>query len=333
MLATRKRAGIGSVFVFLGLIAGSVICTGAETPVSSSATTEASFLLGPGDELKVTVWGYPELSEQVVILPDGTVSYPLIGSLKAAGITAQELTEKITQLLETQIQSPKVNLAVSQLRSRQFSVIGDVERAGSFPLWNDHISVLEALAQAGGLKNTAATTEIKVLRTSAGGPNHTLIPISLASVLENKTTTEEWFMKPGDVVFVPSQSDRRKVCVLGEVTVPGLYPFTPNMSVVEALTAAGWTKASGVLGSVMVVRRGEGQQQEFYKLDAQRIISKQDWSQDLALKPGDIVYVPEHIIAKIGDFVSFFSSKVEPAAHAYLRVYDSINPSNVVVDR
>ena len=297
------------------------------------APATPDFVLGPGDELKMTVWGYPELSEQVIILPDGTVSYPLIGSLKAAGLTTRELATTISRALEAQIHSPNVSLVVSQMRSRQFSVVGDVERAGTFPLWNDQVTVLEAVAQAGGLKSTALAQDTAVLRVSAQGHARQVISASLAMALEDGDSKAFLTLQPGDVVYVPSQSDRRKVCVLGEVAAPGLYALTPKMTVVEGLTAAGWAKPSGVLRNVMVVRRSETGEQEFFKLDAQRIITKQDWTQDLPLKPGDIVYVPEHLIAKIGEFVSFFSSQVEPAAHAYLRVYDSVNPANVVVDR
>lgn len=401
---------------------------GAPVAPSPSAAPGA-FVLGPGDELKVTVWGYPEISEQVVILPDGTVSYPLIGSLQAAGLTVQQLAGAISRALESQIRAPKVSLIVTQLRSRQFSIVGEVERPGSFSLWSDQLSVLEAVAQAGGLKPTAIAQEIELLRPAGAGQPRRSIPVdltavvgqhgrgatatvtvqpgdvvyvptqlgrpkisvlgevnapglyapslaggrsatvletlaqagglkpsavpqeitilrsagphqprrvilvNLAAALERQNPSLVPEVRPGDVVYVPSQAERRKVCVLGEVVVPGLYPLAPRMSVVEALSAAGWAKPSGVLSSVMVVRRAETGQQRVFQLNAQRIISKQDWSQDLALEPGDIVYVPEHVIAKIGDFVSFFTSKVEPAAHTYLRIYDATNPANVIVDR
>ena len=143
-------------------------------------------------------------------------------------------------------------------------------------------------------------------------------------------------MRPGDVVYVPGQATRRKVCVLGQVKVAGLYTLSPHMTVVEALTAAGWVEPSGVLNSVIVARRGSGGDhgdQKFFRVDARRVITQRDWSQDLPLQPGDIVYVPEHFVAKLGEFVGFFTARVEPVAHTYLRVYDATNPASYLVDR
>ena len=83
----------------------------------------------------------------------------------------------------------------------------------------------------------------------------------------------------------------------------------------------------------MVARQAPDGAREFYKVDARRAVVKQDWSQHVVLRPGDIIYVPEKFIAQVGDFVSFFTSKVEPAAHTYLRLYDATNPANVLIDR
>ena len=290
-------------------------------------------VLGPGDVLKVTVWGYPELSESVTVLPDGTVSYPLAGAVQAQGLNAQSFADAIRQALEPHIAEPRVSVVISQMRSRSFSVLGDVQKAGVYPLWGDSVNILESLAQAGGMTATAVPTEVQIFRRQGEGPNDTE-RINVASLLNEAQHGPLPVVRAGDVVFVPGQNSRRRVCVLGEVRTPGLYPLTSDMTVIEALTAAGWVKSSGILSSVMIVRRDAvGGARQFYRVDAKRAVLKQDWEQHVALQPGDVVYVPEHFIAKVGDFVGFFSAKVEPAAHAYLRVYDAANPANVLIDR
>ena len=299
---------------------------------SAPQKQESKFPLGPGDELKVTVWGYPELSEQVVILPDGTISYPLIGMVAASGLSARDLAKAIGQALESHIESPQVSVLVAAMRSRRFSVMGAVERAGTYPLWSDDVSVLEAIAQAGGMNSAALPADVKIFRMGAGGVNQPM-HVDVTAVLDEETSAETVRLKSGDVVYVPSQTSRRGVCVLGQVQAPGLYTLKPNMTVIEALSAAGWAKPSGVLRSVMVVRRGQQGAKEFFRIDARRAITRQDWSQHLVLQPGDVVYVPENFVSKVGDFVSFFSSKVEPAASAYLRVYDASNPTNFLANR
>ncbi|MBI4003956.1 MAG: polysaccharide biosynthesis/export family protein [Candidatus Omnitrophica bacterium] len=309
----------------------------AHLPGLSEQDDAAEFLLGAGDALKVTVWGYPELSEQVVVLPDGTFSYPLLGTLPAGGQTVREVAHTISRALTPHIESPSVSVVVADLRSRRVSVMGDVVRAGTYPLWDDTVTVLEALAQAGGLGNTALPAEVKIFRRHEQGTGE-VMQLDLTSLLDEEADHTDVILMPGDVVYVPSQLSRRRVCVLGEVNAPGLYALTPNMTVIEALTAAGWVKPSAVLNSVMVARRGtgsdeQGQAHEFFRVNAQRVIRRQDWTQELVLEPGDIVYVPQTFIAKVGNFVSLFTSKVEPVAETYLRVYDATNPASVLVDR
>jgi len=290
------------------------------------------FALGPGDKLQVTVWGYPELSSEVVILPDGMVSYPLVGLIPAGGLTARDFAEKVRGALEQHIESPRVHVTVSQMNSRRYSVLGEVNRAGVFPLWDDSTDVLEAIAQAGGMGNAALPSEVRIVRHQPGKPEE-LIPINMNSLLDSSTPRERVILQPGDVVYVPSQVTRRKICVLGEVNAPGLYTMTPHMTVIEALSVAGWVRPSGILKSVMVVRHDPKGGRQFFRIDAQRAVVKQDWAQHLMLQPGDIVYVPERMFAKIGNFVGFFTTNVEPAARAYLKVYDAADPSSFLVER
>ena len=311
----------------------------SDSPAIGSSTRAAmlvprEFVLGAGDVIKVTVWGYPELSEQVVVLPDGTCSYPLVGTLHVSDRTADDVAQTIGQALERHVESPKVSVVVTEMRSRRFSVLGAVSKAGTYPLWDDRVTVLEALSQAGGISDTALPSQVKIFRFREEGQNQgEIVHLNVSSVLDGELEASSLILKPGDVVYVPSQSGRRRVCVLGEVNVPGLYTLTPNMTVVEALTAAGWVRKTGVLKSVMVARRRQSTEHEFYQVDAYRVIREQDWVHDLALEPGDIVYVPQTFISKIGDFVNIFSSTVEPAAMTYLRVYDATDPASVLIDR
>ena len=290
---------------------------------------QPEFSLGPGDELKVTVWGYPELSEQVVILPDGTLSYPLIGSLPASGLTAQRLSRSLEAALNKYIESPQVSLVVTTMRSRRFSVMGEVQRAGVYPLWSDDVTVFEAVAQAGGLGPAALPSEVKVFRQEQGG----LIPVDLNSMLIGQIPHQTFTLRSGDVVYVPSFSSRRKVSVLGEVNTPGMYTLQPNMTVIDALSAAGWIRSSGLSRAVMVTRRDPQGNHHLFRIDAQRAVLKKESTEELLLEPGDVVYVPQGMLSKFSNFVGLFTSGVEPGARTYLKVYDSTNPANYVVER
>lgn len=304
----------------------------ADLPKPKLETVRPEFLLGPGDKLQVTIWGFPELSSEALVLPDGKVSYPLIGSIQAEGLTAREFGEKIQKAFEPHISSPRVNIVVTQMNSRRYSVMGEVNRPGVYSLWDDQTDVLEAIAQAGGIGNNALPAEVKVIRHPPTGKEQ-VIKVDVHSLLNESTRPKRLALKSGDVVYVPSQMTRRKICVLGEINAPGLYTMTPNMTVIEALSVAGWVQPSGVLRSIMVVRRDPKGGRQFIRVNALRAVFKQDWTQHLVLQPGDIIYVPEKFIAKIGHFVGFFTNNVEPAAKTYLRVYDATEPASVLVER
>ena len=303
----------------------------ARATASPRPTATVPFALGPGDGMTITVWGYPELSVETIVLPDGTISLPLLGALPAAGLTAAGLSEQIADALTQQVlDPPNVTVIVTTLRSRTFSVLGEVGTPGIFPLWGERINVLEALAQAGGVGPRALPHQVRLVRAAASGVRESL-PLDLADLVEHPETDPT--LQPGDLLFVPGQDVRRKVCVLGEVAIPGLYALSDGMTVVEALTAAGWTTPSAALGSVMVARRSSGDRKTFFRVNAVRVVKKQDWSQDLTLQPGDIVYVPAHFFASVANYVRFFTSNVEPTAATYLRVYDASNPASYIVTR
>ncbi len=293
---------------------------------------EKLFRLGPGDEIQVTVWGYPELSEKVVILPDGTVSYPLLGMFVASGYTVGDLSEAMQTAFAKHIQSPQVNVSIVQMRGRRFSITGDVRQAGTYPLWGENVMVLEGIAQAGGWNSSALLETAKIYRVNARNTTD-VIELDLRDLLNNLSGREQPLLHPGDVVHIPSQADQRKICVLGQVAQPGLYPMTRDMTVVEALSAAGWVQSSAGMKSVIIARRKANGEHEFFTANVHRAVKKQDWSQHLPLLPGDIVFVPEKFISKMAGVVKMFTSTVEPAANTYLRTYDATDPATVLINR
>ncbi len=336
LFVPMERYPLFKILFFLSIITLPLLGEADSHPVWAATDAPAfhtlsptEFTLGPGDELKVTVWGYPELSEQVAVLPDGTISYPMIGSLPAAGLTAEKFAQALQQSLGTYVESPQISIVVTTMRSRHFSVMGEVGRSGVYPLWNEETTVLEAIAEAGGLGSTPLLSDAKIFRS--GGEE--VIPVDLDVLLSGQNASRMPTVQPGDVVYVPSVVSRRQISVLGEVNLPGLYTLKPEMTVIDALGAAGWIRSSGVSTGVWVLRRGPDEERRMFKINAQRAVLKQDASQELRLEPGDVIFVPQGFLSKVSQFVGLFTSGVEPAARTYLKVYDATEPANVVVER
>lgn len=159
------------------------------------------YVIGPGDVLAVNVWKDAELSRAMPVRPDGHISLPLIGEMQAAGLTATELQQAIQQKLQSYMTHPEVNVIVQEIKSRSFNVVGKVNKAGVYDLLKP-ITVLDALAQAGGFQDFARVTKIYVLRRTDGNSTR-MLPFNYKQVVKGKSLDQNVELQPGDTIVVP----------------------------------------------------------------------------------------------------------------------------------
>lgn len=159
------------------------------------------YVIGPDDVLAVNVWKEDEISRQVPVRPDGKVSLPLIGDVQAAGLTPLELQQSIRVRLAAYLVNPTVTIMVQEARSHRFNVVGEVEHPGSFVL-GQPLTVLDALAMAGGFRDFAKTGGIYVLRLNPDG-SHQRIPFNYKQVISGRNLQQNIPLQPGDTVVVP----------------------------------------------------------------------------------------------------------------------------------
>jgi len=161
------------------------------------------FRLGPSDVLQVTVWHNPDLTGPAIVRPDGTISLPLIGDLKAAGRTTAELRTEISQRLRAFIkdEAATVTVAISQINSYRYVVSGSVAHPGAFTA-NHYVTVSEAIAQAGGPDRFASPIETVIIRNDASGKTRR-IPIDYPSILDGKHPEHDLPILPGDTIYIP----------------------------------------------------------------------------------------------------------------------------------
>jgi polysaccharide export outer membrane protein len=172
----------------------------AQPQTPAAATTDASYKIGPQDVLRIDVWKEPEISRSVPVRPDGKVSLPLLNDVQAAGLTAMELANVITDGLKKFMNSPQVTVSVSEINSRRVYVTGEVTRPGAFPLL-PNMTVLQALTSAGGFTQFARIKNIYVLRTEAG--KQVKHPFNYKDVVNGKRPEDNITLQPGDTIVVP----------------------------------------------------------------------------------------------------------------------------------
>ncbi len=186
------------------LLASSVVCADeAATNGNSTVTIEAerfAYRVQPGDVLTISVWKEPDLQGDILVRPDGGISFPLAGDLSAREMTIAGLTQAISERLRTYIPDPVVTVAVKQIGGNRVYVLGKVNRPGEFP-FSRPLDVMQALALAGGATPFAAVNDIRILRRSAD--RVTALKFRYSDVEQGRGLEQNIVLMSGDTVVVP----------------------------------------------------------------------------------------------------------------------------------
>ncbi|MBU0481346.1 MAG: polysaccharide export protein [Proteobacteria bacterium] len=158
------------------------------------------YLIGAGDLLKIMVWKNEEISRSLPVLPDGTVSVPLIGKMTAAGKKVDQIEEEIRKRLGVYINAPVLSVSVEKVNSLLIYVIGRVNAPGMFIL-NNNINILQALAMARGLTPFADEDDIKVMRHTAAGLQ--ILEFDYGEVVKGENLEQNVMLTRGDTIVVP----------------------------------------------------------------------------------------------------------------------------------
>lgn len=256
-----------------GMMAALMFCT------FSGQARAADYLLGPGDAVRVTVYGNPDLTLETKVSEAGKITFPLIGEVIVGRLSAAAAEKKIATGLETGgfLRNPQVNVTVTQMQSQQVSVLGQVNRPGRFPL-EGRRNLTDVLAMAAGLTNDADEV-VTVIRYRDGKPNKEKVDI--LKMFRSGEMTENGAMQGGDVVYVERAP---RFYIYGEVQRPSQYKLERNMTVLQALSVAGGLTARGTERGIRIKRQGPDGK-------IQILSAKHD---DL-VKVDDVVYVQESL--------------------------------------
>jgi polysaccharide export outer membrane protein len=195
------------LLIVVGVGVGSLYgCSSVPPDLINEAKQHSSeFLLGPEDVLEVNVWRNQDLSRVVVVRPDGMVSLPLMGDVRASGLTASQVADKIAKRLSEFKENPSVSVSVKEVNSYYFYVLGEVARPGKYPI-KSYATVLQSVSIAGGFTLFASKNKIHVLRTilnGSGGSKDIRLTVSYGDLLSGEGPLGNFTLKSGDTVVVP----------------------------------------------------------------------------------------------------------------------------------
>ncbi|MEE4278715.1 MAG: polysaccharide biosynthesis/export family protein [Halieaceae bacterium] len=166
----------------------------------AASAQPAAYGIQPGDLLRIAVWGDERLQGELRVLPDGAISFPLVGSIEAAGQSVEALRAELARRIGDFVPEPEVSVAVVEAAGSQVYVIGNVGNPGAFPLMAP-LTVTRALALAGGPNAFADTKDIRIIR-GEGARQH-LIDVDYHELLEGRDLSSNHLLVAGDTVLVP----------------------------------------------------------------------------------------------------------------------------------
>jgi len=197
---------VGSILIYfiisIGLTEawGENVDVGAESPVPSQTH---EYLIGPEDVLEVSVWKNAELSKVVIVRPDGMISLPLTGDIKAAGFTPNQLRTTITGKLKEYMETAVVSVIVQQVNSFRVFILGEVVKPGVYTL-KSKTTLLQAIAIAGGFNQFASRNKIVIIREKIEDSAKTeKINIRFDDIVYSKDEGKNFVLMPSDTIFIP----------------------------------------------------------------------------------------------------------------------------------
>src|SRR5689334_4283314 len=236
----------------------------AQSPVSAAT----DYVIGPQDVLTITSYDQADMSGKFTVEADGTFTFPMIGRVKAGGLTLRGLEAAIKAQLKDEgyFRNPQITVAVDTYKSQKVFIVGEVRTPGTYPL-SGNMNLVEALARAGSTLPTASGEAVIVhAGDSTGGPTfpsadnaEDIVRVDLRD-LQNGTFTQNTLLRDGDTIFVPKAES---VYVFGQVKNPGAYALQQrNTSVLQALSLAGGVTDRGSTGRIKIMRVVDGEKKE-----------------------------------------------------------------------
>jgi polysaccharide export outer membrane protein len=255
------------------------------------ADNTASFKLGKGDVLSISVYDEPDLTlDSVPVRPDGKLAFPLIGEVQVDGRNVEAVSSEIRERLLQFVLEPRVSVVVREFNSLDYTLYGEVVNPGVYPLTTE-VSITGAIAKAGGLTKgqfRASSVELADLTHAFLARNGQVMPVDFVRLIRHGDVRFDIELQPGDYIHIPSGLSK-EVYILGEVRAPALFAFRESMPMSRTLALAEGFTPDADLSSIHIVR-GALHNPTVIVADFEMVISGR--AQDVQLEPGDIVYVP-----------------------------------------
>lgn len=201
------------------------------------------FQLGPGDRIAIRVWRQDDLTMDLIVGPDGNITFPLIGNVQAAGLTYVELTAKLTEAISAYYANPQVSVNLLEVQSQKIFVVGEVTSPAVLALTRP-ITVMEAITLAGGINSYARTRNVLLVRGGLQEPE--LYTVDVHAILSEGRMDQNIVLQQGDILFVPTRTITNAARFFKDVQTV-LAPFVAGSAIYRNALGSGAQGTSSVL--------------------------------------------------------------------------------------
>ncbi|HEC97228.1 MAG TPA: sugar ABC transporter substrate-binding protein [Nitrospirae bacterium] len=243
------------------------------------------YLIGDGDTLKISVWGEPELSAVTIVRPDGKITLPAVGDVRASGYQPIELAGKLTEDLKKIMKEPIVTVTVTGITNNKVYVFGGGVPSGVHNL-PGRTSLLRFLCRLGSFENA----DLKRAYIVREGKK---LDVNFYHLFIKGDLSKDVMLKAEDIIYIPD-NELNKIYVIGAVNEPKYVFYRENMRILDAILEAGGFTKFAKENDVLVLRKKAGKT-ETIVVKAKDLMTEGDLKENIALEPGDVVIVKEGI--------------------------------------
>ena len=269
------------------LVLGTTIAMLALALVPAPAVAK-DYVIGVADVIAVSVLDNRELDSVVAVNPGGKIALPLVGEVQAAGLTAAELTQRLTDEYAKKVKSPVVTVSLREVNSYRFYFIGKVTRPGMYTSRSE-VTLLQAISMAGGILDGADLAQAYVAR----GKDR--VPVDFVRLMRQGDLTQNVTLNADDTIVIPD-NPQHVIYVMGEVRQPGMLPFVKerNWTATKAVAAVGGFTQYAGRGRSYIIRE-EGGRKITIPIDFNDLMKNPEAGKDVPLSAGDILVVPQSL--------------------------------------
>ncbi len=246
------------------------------------------YVIGDGDKLQISVWGNPEISvEDAVVRPDGKISIPAIGDVKASGLTPMELTDVLSREITKVVKTPIVTVIVKEMKNYRIFVLGRGVVAGVQTLTKE-TTLLEFLSQLGSLANADLGNAYLVR-------DKKMIKKDFYKLYEKVDFSQDIVLEPNDMLFIPDNFENR-IIVVGEIKQPAvIITYREGTTFLDVILTVGGFTEFAAENDVEILRKKENGERTRIVIRAKDLMKKGDITKNIPMMPGDYVVVKESL--------------------------------------